>query len=130
MFRIVIAFFDRWFLWLLPQSTHVLTIGILELANGCTELHKIADPVARFLICSIILSLGGICVTLQTISVTHGLSMKYYFRGKGLQCLFSILLSIGILKKLWALPMGLMLYFCYFSGKTKNSGSNRKQAVV
>lgn len=130
LFRIVIAFLNRWFMWLIPPNLQVLITGILELANGCSDLYRIPNPSVRFLICSIMLSLGGICVTLQTLSVTHGLSIKIYCRGKGLQCLFSMLLSVGIVYNLWALPLGLILFFCYFSGKTKNTGSNPKKAVV
>lgn len=130
LFRIIVAFLDRWFLWILPQDIQVLVIGLLELANGCNQLQTVTDPAARFLLCSVILSLGGICITLQTISVTQGLSLKYYYQGKGLQCLFSLLLSMAVLKKQWAFICILPLVIWYFSEKIKNTGSNPEKAVV
>jgi len=90
LFRVVIAFADRWFLWLLPPELRTGLIGLLELSNGICELNAIADEKLRFLICSGILSLGGICITLQTHSVTEGLEKKYYYRGKMIQLLVSV----------------------------------------
>ena len=92
-FRVIISFCDRWFLWLLPQPAHVLFTGILELANGCCSLQLISAEPVRFLICSGLLALGGLCVGMQTLSVTHGLGTGAYFPGKLLQCCISICLS-------------------------------------
>ena len=49
LFRVFIAFFDRWFLWLLPEQARVALIGLLELSNGCCELTKIGDIRVRFI---------------------------------------------------------------------------------
>ena len=72
LFRIGIAFVNRWFLWILPDSLQVGIMGLLELANGCLALNRISDPSIRFLICSGMLGFGGICVTMQTASVAQG----------------------------------------------------------
>lgn len=93
LFRVIIAFFDRWFLWLLPDCMKTILIGILELSNGCCELGIIQDVYLRFIACSGILALGGLCVTMQTASVTKSLGMGMYFPGKVLQCLISLILS-------------------------------------
>lgn len=96
LFRIVIAFLNRWFLWLLPQPMQVCIMGILELANGCCALEQITDVNLRFVICSGMLAFGGICVTMQTVSVTGGLSLKQYFLGKAIQTAFSIFAAASV----------------------------------
>ncbi len=93
LFRVMIAFADRWFLWLVPEYTRTIIIGILELSNGCCELSLIQDESLRFIICSGILAFGGLCVTMQTVSVAKELGMGMYFPGKVLQCLISLILS-------------------------------------
>ena len=59
LFRILIAFLERWFLWLLPASVRVAVTGLLELSNGCCALAEIKDFKMRFLLCSGMLSFGG-----------------------------------------------------------------------
>ena len=112
LFRIVIAFLNRWFLWLLPQPMQVCVMGILELANGCCALEQITDVNLRFVICSGMLAFGGICVTMQTVSVTGGLSLKQYFLGKSIQTAFSIFAAASvcmITSKYAIVPMMLIL---------------------
>lgn len=92
LMRIVLAFLERWFLWLLPDVLRVATVGILELSNGCVLLKQLPQEGLRFILASGFLSLGGICVTLQTSSVADGLRLTHYFPGKLLQCCFSILM--------------------------------------
>ena len=92
--RMLVAFCARWFLWAFTDWAQVLLIGILELANGCFQLGRIADEGLRFVICSIMLSLGGICVLLQTRSVTKEVGLGKYIPGKLLQALISGILSL------------------------------------
>lgn len=94
IFRIIISFCDMWFLWLLPIEAQVFFSGVLELSNGCVMLQRIPDESVRFLLASPILAFGGVCVGMQTASVTAGLGSGYYFPGKVLQSLFSLLFSI------------------------------------
>lgn len=91
--RMMLAFLDRWILFLLPQGLQVLLCGILELSNGCIRLATVENINLRFLLASCMLSLGGLCVMLQTNSVTDGISMHLYFPGKLLQCCISVILS-------------------------------------
>lgn len=93
LFRVVIAFLTRWVLWLLPAEIQVVLIGLVELTNGCCELSRIEDVGLRFTVCSVLLSLGGVCITMQTASVTEGLSLGGYYRGKLIQTLWSIFCS-------------------------------------
>lgn len=90
VFRVIIAFLDRWFLWLLPVDVQAIVFGILELANGCCELEMIQNEGLRFITCAGILGLGGLCVTMQTVSVTGDLGTGLYFPGKLLQCTLSL----------------------------------------
>lgn len=93
LFRVISAILQRWCLWLLPSEIQVLIIGCLELTNGCTELHSITAEATRFLFSSLFLSMGGVCVGMQTISVCRDLGTGMYFPGKGLQSILSIFLS-------------------------------------
>lgn len=93
LFRIIIAFLDRWVLWLLPTAAQVAITGILELSNGCCDLGRISSEGLRFIISEGMLAFGGLCVFMQTTDVTNGLSLKTYVWGKLLQMLFSIALA-------------------------------------
>ena len=107
LFRVLLAFLKRWFFWILPTAAQVAVTGLLELSNGCCELLAIADVPARFCICSGILAFGGLCVTMQTVSVTRGLSLRPYFLGKLLQTLFSVALAALMAYGVW-LPFGVL----------------------
>ena len=97
LFRILIAFCRRWFLWLLPPVWQCLFAGILELANGCCSLSVVTSPSVRFMLASAFLALGGICVAMQTCSVTTGLSKRWFYYGKLMHGLLSILCSCAIM---------------------------------
>lgn len=96
IFRVVLSFLRRWFLWLLPTQLQVVVIGILELSNGCIELSTITSEAIRFIICCSMLSFGGICVGMQTAAVTRELGIGLYLPGKLLQVLISIIFAILI----------------------------------
>lgn len=93
LFRILLTFLQRWILWALPEAAGVVLSGLLELSNGCVQLRSIESEGLRFLIAGAILAFGGCCVTLQTASVSKGLSLRLYFLGKLLQCSLSLLLG-------------------------------------
>lgn len=108
LFRVVIAFLNRWVLWSLPKILCVIMTGLLELTNGCCELSTITQPGVRFVLCSVFLAFGGVCVTMQTASVLSGLSLRHYVSGKLLQTLFSLLLSSAVVLNI-GLPVFLFL---------------------
>lgn len=131
LFRVLIAFLNRWFLWFLPETPRIALIGLLELSNGCCELPKIPDIRVRFMLCSGMLAAGGLCVTAQTSSVTKGLSLRYYFLGKVIQILVSLMISYSIMYQtmlplLFLLPL-LLLNSCR-TGK-KRSGNRSLSGV-
>lgn len=93
VFRVIIAFCQRWFLWLLPETVQTVFTGLLELTNGCIELENLSEGSA-FMLCAAFLGFGGICVGMQTVSVTQGLGTGDYFPGKLLQGCISLLLAV------------------------------------
>jgi len=97
LFRMLLNFLSRWLFWLLPDTVRILITGLLELSNGCLELSHIADPGLRFLLAGIMLSLGGICVWMQTAAVFSELRIYGYITGRMLHCLISATLSLFLL---------------------------------
>ena len=124
VFRVILAFLDRWFLWTLPIALQVTITGILELTNGCCELAQVSDPLLRFFLCSGMLAWGGLCVTLQTHSVASGLKMRTYLKGKLLQTLFSLLLSAAIVLGIWLPVTAMLLILASIVQKTQKRSSN------
>lgn len=97
LFRILIGFCERWFLWCLSPEAQCVIAGFLELSNGCYSLAGVTSDAPRFIILSCVLAFGGICVMMQTASVAAGLSLRWYLAGKLLQTMFSLLLSIAVI---------------------------------
>jgi len=97
-FRILLKFLDRWFLWMLPEAVRILIWGFLELSNGCCSLAFVQSEALRFLICSVMLAFGGICVAMQTASVTEGISLRPYLFGKTAQTLVALVMSLLYLR--------------------------------
>lgn len=93
LFRVVIAFCGKWIYPYLPITAQVLLTGSLELANGCFDLGAIVPAGARFVVAAAILGAGGLCVAMQTLSVTGTLGSGLYFPGKAMQTAISIFLA-------------------------------------
>ncbi len=91
--RILIGFLDRWFLWMLPTEAAVIIQGALELSNGCFALKQIPSEGLRFILYSGFLSFGGLCIWMQTRSVTGELKNNQFILGKLLQTLVSLVIS-------------------------------------
>ena len=94
LMRTVLAVLDRWVLWILPDWARAVVSGILELTNGMLMLGAVEENL-RFVLAAGMLGFGGVCVTMQTMGVAKGLSMKRYFPGKIFQgCVCLILSSV------------------------------------
>jgi hypothetical protein len=128
VFRIITVFCSRWFLWLLPPWVQVAITGLLELTNGCLSLHLVEPEALRFVLCSIMLSFGGICVTMQTSSAARGLGLNTYLTGKLLQTCFSLLLSLCLTAGV-ILPALLPLALPIVKKKVKK-GRNPRTSIV
>lgn len=127
LFRVLIAFLNRWFLWLFPAEIQVVINGALELTNGCCALPSIAEVSLRFVLCAGMLAFGGLSVTMQTISVIQELNPKYYFLGKALQTLFSLLLAAAVV---YGIPFLLAVIFLLFVVLLEKSSSIPEGAGV
>lgn len=91
LFRVVIAFAQRWLFFLLPLPVQILLTGLLELTNGCLQLGLCESEAVRFALAGAMLSCGGFCVTMQTASLAAetGLSMGLYVQEKLTQSLLT-----------------------------------------
>ncbi len=124
LFRILIAFLQRWLLWLLPAEVQVTVIGLLELSNGCCVLDGVEALPLRFVLCSGILSFGGLCVFMQTQSLAQGLSMKAYLKGKLLQTAFSLLLSAAAMLHIFLPAAGMLFLSAILIQKSQKTSGN------
>ena len=122
LFSVVISFARRWFLWLLPDSLQILLCGLLELTSGCLLLMDVPNRAMRLLMGAVMLNFGGICVLMQTFSLTDGNGIRGYLSGKLLQTAFAVLYALVWMGHLRALIPIVFVFFiqklCYF----KNSG--------
>lgn len=124
LFRVTLAFLDRWFLWILPKQVSIIITGILELANGCCCLDQIPDPGMRFVICTGILTFGGLCVGMQTASAADGVPLKWYLPGKLLQTALSVSLALAMTKRkyVWVILAIMIPFLVFCSEKAKIRG--------
>lgn len=90
LFRILITYEEKWFLDQKDTPLRVIISGLTELTNGCCMLNLIDDEKLRLIICSGLLSAGGLCVLLQTRTVSAPVSFRHYFPAKLLQCGFAV----------------------------------------
>lgn len=139
LFRVIITFTERWFLWVLPQPVQILFCGLLELTNGCLRLAEIDHEATRFMMACLFLTFGGICIGTQTISVTKNLGTGMYFPGKLLQASVSVLIC-GIVQPFlfpgsgfpWILPTGIIfsgLLLVFLHIRENNSSNFELQGV-
>ncbi len=96
LFRIMLAF-----LFSIPGGVtpeiKATVAGTLELTNGCLLLQTIPEEWVRYLLLTLFLNMGGLCVAMQTISVVGELGIGMYWRGKVMQSLLGSLLSVLLL---------------------------------
>ena len=130
LFRVILTFLQRWILWILPTEVQTLISGILELSNGCLSLSAVPDVGVRFILATVMLNFGGICVAMQTAGVTSGLDLGYYWRGKLLQTGTALAISSAAA----GYPAMLVLHVLLLSGiwclNSRKSSSFRAQVGV
>ena len=140
IFRIFIAVLSRWIFWILPADAAIVISGLLELTNGCALLMQFQNALFRFCCATALLSLGGICVAMQTADVAGNLMTKQYFLGKCFQTALSIPLSYIIALFIFSKPAstkglvisGISLCFAILTGCLlyKNSTGNSQQDSI
>ena len=130
LFRLLTGFLEKWVLFRFSPELQVIITGLLELAGGCLALGRIASFQLRFVICSLFLSFGGLCVAMQTLSAIGKLSFVPYLTGKLRQCVFSLLMSLLYLGLGWAALAVMALFLCILPvGCKKRSGFPSVQGV-
>ena len=112
MFRVFLSFLDRWWLIRLSPILRACIIGILELVNGCIGLQEISSEAVRWIIANCMLAWGGLCVTMQTASVTSNLGLGKYIPGKLLHVAISGALATLVCYLLYPtkLPYWLLMF--------------------
>ena len=134
LFRLILTFLERWFLWMLPDILAILLTGCLELSNGCLALSRIQSEEIRFYIAAFLLGFGGLCVTMQTLSVCEGLQLRGYVGAKLLHGSVSFLLAFVVYRGKTALMLLAVLLlaplFRSFPRKSEKRGSNSTAGVV
>lgn len=142
LFRVILAFCDRWFLWAFDLEVQTLFVGLLELANGCLQLKQIPNEGLRFLVCGCMLSLGGLSVAMQTRCVTDELGFGMYIPGKLMQTLLSFLLAYPVQSILcggegckfspviFSAAAIILAVFLLFLHKNKNYSRNSEKVIV
>ena len=91
--RIVITVAQNWVLCFLNDPLQIFVIGLLELSNGCILLQHLDNTGLQFLLCSVFLAFGGLCVALQTNSAASAVSKKMYIPGKCIQAMFGFVVA-------------------------------------
>lgn len=99
LFRVLLAFCHRWFLWRLPLWASTLLQGMAELSNGSVALYQIPDLNLRFLLFSLMLGFGGLCVTMQTFAVCSRFDVRRYLPGKVTQAIISVLICLMMIRR-------------------------------
>ena len=119
IFRILLAFLQHWFLWMLPIGVQVGLCGVLEMTNGCCQLTDLPLLGQRLLFFSAFSAFGGFCILLQTFCITANshIPIKMYLPGKLLQLSFSILMATAaqlfLVPSQRAFPSAIILGLCF-----------------
>ena len=127
LFRVILTFFDRWFLWRFPAWASCLFRGALELTNGCCSLKLVQEESVRFILFSLLLGFGGMCVTMQTFGVCQGVNPSFYLPGKLTQSILSALLSAIVVSReirdcfLYSLLLILVCAVYYLRGRRRKN---------
>ena len=100
LFRILLTVLNTRLLYRVSTIWKIIISGLLELTNGCCLLPVLSEPL-RFTLCSAFLGFGGVCVLLQTASITKELRIKYYLYGKILHSILSIVFALVLLPVLF-----------------------------
>lgn len=100
LFRMILAFLFSVLSSATPEIKATVA-GTLELTNGCLLLQTIPQEWVRYLLFTLFLNMGGLCVAMQTISVVGELGIGMYWRGKVMQSLLGSLLCVLLLPLLF-----------------------------
>ncbi len=130
--RIFMGLAEHWILWRLSPAFCAILCGFLELSGGCCSLIENSDIGLAFILFSAYTAFGGICVWLQTLSVTaNHIHVTSYLPGKITHTAISILLAwtlqfflggrIRCIVPFWILLLCILwcVYYSFFFTKRK-----------
>ncbi len=91
LFRVLIVYSDKLLLKAFPKISKTVIYGILEMTNGCISLKNIPHEGERFILFSMLLAFGGLCVYMQIKSISENVSVdsEWYPAAKLLQSLLA-----------------------------------------
>lgn len=139
VFKILLSYLYTWFPNLPLSPSGIVLTGILELSNGCIAATQMANPVIRFLLYAAFFAFGGLCVLLQTSSITGTLGTGLYIHGKFIQTGISLILSCICCRVIFpeyshtgifTITTVLSIIVVSFSVWYANNGGNRMQNHV
>lgn len=93
VFSVILAYLSKSFLQRLDPITVTIIRGTTELTNGLLTLSTIRSASTQYIISAILLSIGGICVLMQTKSVAPKLNVRYYIYARLLHGVISATLA-------------------------------------
>lgn len=115
LFSVISAFIRKTPLAQFSPTVKTIILGCIELTNGCFSLPNIQNQKLRIILCSGLITFGGLCVSMQTQAVANGIPMKKYYLIKTLESILAMGITSVVLFCPWLLPIiilpaGLMLY--------------------
>lgn len=134
LFRIIIEYLKKWAYPHCPILVQIILTGSLELTNGCLCLKLVKNESIRFILCAGMLAFGGICVTMQTASVSSPLSIRLYCEAKILQTFLAVMLSCAVFYSSFRLPIiilcsGIFLLRVDFFKHSRYNKPNKKEVT-
>ena len=131
LFKTLVAFLQRWALWIFPVEAQVALVGLLEMSNGCLLLPEIGSSELRFMLCAAFMNFGGLCVTMQTFSLVKNTDKGLYLQGKLLQSAVAAALSCALCGRyIFAVPPVIGVVFSIILRKNKKRCRNSRRVVV
>ena len=113
-FRILCSYINKYVFRFFSAPLTAIFCGVLELVNGCDAISSIENDGIRFILVSGILAFGGVCVWMQTISVTKELGTGMYIKGKLMQSVFSVVLAtVYVLLEFSQIFIGIVIVICF-----------------
>ena len=134
--RVIISYIVKYLSKYISTQLWTIIAGTMELTNGILLLNNFQNEYTIFIIAAGMLSFGGLCVFMQTITISAPNTGKYYFIGKLIQTSISILLAamfIIVRRIIYFISIYLIIFSCIRFVKSKfslNLGPNKFKKEV
>ena len=94
IFRVILSIINYYTLGTFPNEWITIINGLIELTNGVISLKNIQNTAIRFVIASGLISFGGLCVHIQTASLSSPGTYKYYLLCSIIKSVINILFAL------------------------------------